>query len=183
MIHHGYGRGLDREVAVEAKVAAISIKDLFRAREDGHLEVVAEDPVSLRRRFGLRDDSQVLLVCIADDRPLERYWAHRRLDDLPARIAKLGLLGVTLPNYSFFSDAPRTHTMWNRRRMFRTGEELSGAGIAVVPHLNALTSEDWRFWKDFLVAHREVDVVAKEFQTGLRDKNKAASARRRPERC
>ena len=176
MIHHGYGLGPDREVGVEAKVAAISIKDLFRVREDGHLEVVAEDPVSLRRRFGLRDDSEVLLVCISDDRPLERYWAHRRLDAIPGRLAKLGLLGVTLPNYSFFSDAPRTHTMWNRRRMFRVGEELSSAGIAVVPHLNALTSEDWRFWKEFLVTHREIEMVAKEFQTGLRDKRKAANA-------
>lgn len=176
MIHHGYGRGSDSELALDAPIAAISIKDVFRARDDGRLEVVAEDAASLRRRFGLREDSKVLLVCVADDRPLERYWAHRRADGMPARLAKLGLLGVTLPNYSFFTDAPRTHTLWNRRRMFRVGEELSAQGLPVVPHLNALTSEDWRFWRDFLRTHPEIHVIAKEFQTGLREKDKAASA-------
>jgi hypothetical protein len=176
MIHHGYGRGSDGEVALDARTAAISIKDVFRARHDGRLEVVADDPASLRRRFGLRDDSKVLLVCIADDRPLERYWAHRRLDDIPARLVRLGLLGVTLPNYSFFTDAPRTHTLWNRRRMLLVGAELSAQGLPVVPHLNALTSEDWRFWGEFLRAHPEINVLAKEFQTGLREKNKAANA-------
>jgi Domain of unknown function (DUF4417) len=176
MIHHGYGRGGDNDVAVDAKIAAISIKDVFRARYDGRLEVVADDAVSLRRRFGLRDDSKVMLVCIANDRPLERYWAHRRLDDIPARLTRLGLLGVTLPNYSFFTDAPRTHTLWNRRRMLRVGEELSAQGLPVVPHLNALTNEDWRFWRDFLRSHPEINVLAKEFQTGLREKDKAANA-------
>lgn len=176
MIHHGYGRGADSDVRVDAEVAAISIKDLFRQREDGRLEVVADDPASLRRRFGLRDDARVLLVCVATDRHLERYWAHRIIDGIPAGLSQLGLLGVTLPNFSFFTDAPRTHTMWNRRRMLRTGEELSMHGVPVVPHLNALTTEDWRFWKEFLIAHPEIDVVAKEFQTGLREKEKAAIA-------
>ena len=176
MIHHGYGRGPDSDIRVDAHVAAISIKDVFRARADGRLEVVAEDGRLLRRRFGLRDDAKVLLVCVADDRPLERYWAHRVLDGIPGRLTQLDLLGVTLPNFSFFTDAPRTHTMWNRRRMLRTGEELSSRGLPVVPHLNALTTEDWRFWKEFLIAHPEISVVAKEFQTGLREKKKAATA-------
>jgi hypothetical protein len=176
MIHHGYGLGSDDDVALDVTIAAISIKDVFRERDDGRLDVVADDPASLRRRFGLRDGAQILLVCIANDRPLERYWAHRRLDDIPARLAKLGLIGVTLPNYSFFTDAPRTHTLWNRRRMLRVGEELSALGLPVVPHLNALTSEDWRFWTDFLRAHPEIHVLAKEFQTGLREKGKAAHA-------
>lgn len=176
VIHHGYARGGDPHVAVDADVAAISIKDVVRAREDGRIDVVADNPVSLRRYFGLRDDAKVLLVCVATDRHLERYWAHRTLDGIPSRLARLGLLGVTLPNFSFFIDAPRTHTMWNRRRMLRTGEELSSLGLPVVPHLNALTIEDWRFWKEFLVAHPEISVVAKEFQTGLREKEKARAA-------
>jgi hypothetical protein len=57
MIHHGYGLGSDDEITLDAKVAAISIKDVFRARYDGRLEVVADDPVSLRRHFGLHEDS------------------------------------------------------------------------------------------------------------------------------
>jgi hypothetical protein len=176
LIHHGYGRAREEGLTVDATVAAISIKDVFRERHDGRLDVVADDPIALRRHFGLRDDAQVLLVCVANDRHLERYWAFRKVDAIPARLARLGFLGVTLPNFSFFLDAPRTHTMWNRSRMLRAGEELSGAGLAVVPHLNALTVEDWRFWKDFLVARPEISVVAKEFQTGLREKDKAEGA-------
>jgi hypothetical protein len=47
-------------------------------------------------------------------------------------------------------------------------ERLSLAGVAVIPHLNALRPADWDFWLCFLTEHKHVTMVAKEFQTGNR---------------
>ena len=59
--------------------------------------------------------------------------------DLAQRIANLKFAAVTVPNYSYFTDAPRTDILWNRKRAMIVTEELSAAGALVIPHLNALS--------------------------------------------
>jgi hypothetical protein len=122
--------------------------------------------VTFRRFFGLRDDAEVLLVGVGPDPVIERYWQNRNAARIPEALARLGLAGMTCPNYSFFRDAPRPHTLWNRARMHLVLEELSDAGVPAIPHLNAAMECDWRFWAALLRASPSVRVVAKEFQTG-----------------
>jgi hypothetical protein len=50
--------------------------------------------------------------------------------------------------------------------------------MRVVPHLNALTPADWKFWAEFLLEHPEITVVCKEFQTGLKDADEGLRAYR-----
>ena len=132
---------------------------------------------ALREQFRLHPATEVLLVSVAPDGHLERYWRCRRLSHAPARLAQLGILGMTLPNYSIFLNvpllnqsarpAPRTHWLFNRARMLRVGEELAQAGVSSVPHLNASSTTDWQYWERLLIEHPRMRYVSKEFQTGL----------------
>lgn len=128
-----------------------------------------KDGVELRTHFGLNPSARVLLLSVAQDKFLEDYWRYRGSRDIPNALAQLNVEAVTIPNFSFFTDAPRTHTLWNVARMLRVGEELSAAGVAIVPHLNASTRRDWALWRDLLRENPQIRYVCKEFQTGLRE--------------
>jgi hypothetical protein len=124
------------------------------------------DAATLRRGFHLMPDAGVLLVGVADDRYLERYWRDGKISGLPAKLAALGVTAVTVANFSFFADAHRFHLRYNRNRITACLNELSDAGIAVVPHINALNREDRSYWIDWLKANDQVRHVCREFQTG-----------------
>lgn len=138
--------------------------------------VRAANGTDLRARFHLRPDARIVLLSVAQDQYLERYWRYAGARGVSAALAQLGVEAVTLPNFSFFTDAPRTHTLWNIARMLRVGEELSAAGVAVVPHLNAATQRDWHTWRDLLRENPQIRYVCKEFQTGLREVNTGREA-------
>jgi len=97
---------------------------------------------------------------------LELYWAKRRAQKTPHALLSLRLTAITLPNFSFFTDAPRTHSLWNRKRLMIVAQELTDAGICTIPHLNTLTRADWDFFRDLLKTNPDLKIVAKEFQTG-----------------
>lgn len=162
----------------EADVVAIPLFNILRNRADGSYGSRFSDGIALRRRFRLRDSTKILLRGVDDDRKLERFWKFHRSNNVGAGLAKLGLLGVTVPNFSFFTDATRFQILRNRKRIVLTCERLSSAGVPVIPHLNALTRTDWQFWADFLQDHPEIIVVCKEFQTGLKEVARGEAAYR-----
>ena len=101
------------------------------------------------------------------DHFLEKYWRYARAHRTAEQLAELGLFGMTVPNFSYFSDAPRTDILYNRRRGMIVASQLSAAGVGVIPHLNALTPGDWDLWARLLNDQPQLRFVAKEFQTGL----------------
>lgn len=172
MVRHGS----KREYCLPTKVVALSIEDVLKENQFGIYGPIEYERQALLDRFGLRSDAAVLLVSVAEDAVLERFWEKKVDHDVPRRLANLGLLGMTVPNFSFFSDAPRTHTLWNRGRMLRVAEALSAAGVAIAPHLNATVSEDWEHWYKLLKEQPMIRYVVKEFQTGLRNPELANKA-------
>jgi hypothetical protein len=164
------GHGSSRSSYLNHAYVAISPFRVLQGRGDSYAPI-ASKPLALRRHFRLRPDAKLLFVSVAEDHHLERYWAHRRKLGTPEALAKLGALGITVPNFSFFADAPKPHNLWNRARMLLVAEELSAAGLPVVPHIHALTSADWAFWAEFLKMQSGVRVVAKEFQTGNKNRS------------
>jgi hypothetical protein len=150
---------------LDAPIVAISTFDVLRLRGQVY-GPRASTPKDLRALFGLRPGTRILLVSVAKDKLLERYWTNRKADQAPTALAKLDVLGATVPNFSFFNDAPRTHTLWNRRRMQIAAEEFSAAGLPVVPHLNAQTQADRNFWAALLCEQPGIRYITKEFQTG-----------------
>lgn len=167
--------GSSRHGTFSGSLVALSSFDVLRrvGKEYGPRASSAE---SLRKQFGLRPDAAILLVSVGPDQPLETYWTERNVQRTPEALAKLNLVGMSVPNYSFFLDAPRPHALWNRERMRVVAEELSDAGLGVIPHLNAITDADWDYWRGFLLAQPHLRFVAKEFQTGLASPEKGAHA-------
>jgi hypothetical protein len=115
----------------------------------------------------------VILISVAEDAALERHWEHSIIESIPERLAAVGIEFITTPNFSFPLNVPRTVHLANRKRSLICAQEFSDAGICVVPHLNAVTQKDWDFWRDFLREHAHIKLVAKEFQTGGRNKSVA----------
>ena len=159
--------GRRREAPLEWPVVALPTFRAVRRLRNGQYGLQAGTAAELRKEFQLKPETRILLISVAFDKPLETYWRYRRAYAIPQRIAALDTLGITTPNYSFFSDAPRPHTIWNRARMMRVTEELSQAGVGVIPHLNALTPADWDYWERLLKSQPRLRYIAKEFQTGL----------------
>lgn len=128
-----------------------------------------------RAKFRLAANAQVLLVSVKDDRFIEAFWKHRTKERLAA-LGALGPLSITVPNFSFFDDAPRTHTLRNLWRIVRSAEELADAGLNPIVHVNALVEEDWHTWTRVLRNAPSARYVCKEFHTGLQDPGRAAVA-------
>ena len=78
------------------------------------------------------------------------------MHETAAALARLGTIAMTVPNFSFFENAPRPHTLWNLKRMLIVAEELTTAGLPAVVHLNALTAADWKLWTHFLRVRPEI---------------------------
>jgi hypothetical protein len=172
-VRHGGKRRND----LPSPLVAVGTFDILRwYKREGRLKPIVNSPSSLRARLRLHAGTQVILVSVANDLRVEMFWARHRADDVVAALRGLGIAGMTVPNFSFFEDAPRIHTIWNRWRMIRVAQRISEAGIAVIPHLNALEERDWDFWTEFLREHTNVTCIAKEFQTGNSKRQNAREA-------
>lgn len=171
MVRHGHSRR--QRLAVE--VAALSPFDLLGLAEGKYTPNVSSRE-HLLKRLRLSARARIMLVSVAKDPPLERYWHYRREHETTALLARLGPLAMTVPNFSFFLNAPRPHTLWNIKRMLLVAEEISAAGIPAIIHLNAVTTADWKFWTQFLRERPQIKFVAKEFQTGLKNPRLADAA-------
>lgn len=162
-IHHA----TSRKDVLHYPVVAVPTFCVVGRRRNGDYGVRDADGAALRERLGVAPEAQILLVSVAPDEKLELYWRFSKSRKTPEALANLGIVGITSPNYTSFRDVPRTHNIWNRTRIMRTSEALSAAGVPVIPHLNASTMDDWRYWADLLKAQPQINTICKEFQTGL----------------
>lgn len=162
LIHHGYRRS----ELLARPVVALDTYQVFRLDKGGTYGPIADSAESLRKKFKLEPTTTIILRGTAKDRPLERYWRHRRRDGAPEKMSALGLSLVVGPNFSHFLDVPRTDNLFNRKRQLICLGEMAAAGLNPVPHLSAVMPGDWSFWKDYLRSNTSVRQVAVEFQTG-----------------
>lgn len=158
--------------------AAIPIKEVFRLKQ-GRYSTLARTPLDLRRLFALGPRTQVLFVGTGPDAVIERFWQYRRAHDAPKQLAALEIRAAVVPNYSFCLEDPRPQHLFNRKRSLICAREMAAVGLPVIPYLQALTATDWNFWGRFLSEHREITVVAKEFQTGLARRERGVAAIKR----
>lgn len=162
LIHHGYAR----RRPFKGTFVALPTFKVIGPRGAGAYGPATASASALRKKFLVSQSARVLLISPSRDHLLELYWAKRRTQKTPDALLALRLTAMTLPNFSFFSDAPRTHSLWNRRRLMIVAQELTHARICAIPHLNTLTGADWDFFRVALNYNPDVKIVAKEFQTG-----------------
>lgn len=119
----------------------------------------------------ISDTTRVVLLSSDVDPFVEGCWRSPSDAQLQYAVLRneLDPVAVTTPNFSFFVDAPRTHSLRNRWRIVRLAEELARGGLPPVLHLNADNDGDWDFWTEVLRHSPSSRVVCKEFQTGLKN--------------
>lgn len=163
-----------RELYYASVVALPTFRVLGSGR--GKYGPCADTGGELRQQFRVSARTRIILVSTSHEHSLERYWQKRNSCQIPRRLARLHLAGMTVPNYSYFKDAPRPHTIWSRSRLLTAANELSRAHVPVILHLNAMTAADWINWHALLNEHDGVAYVAKEFQTGNRGQKDGMAA-------
>lgn len=103
---------------IDDEVVAVGISSLLRMRGRRLLPAVTSSS-HLRRALGVRANTRVLAIGVAPDAVLERFWRYRRSHRTLPELPRLGLELFSTPNFSFFSTAPRIHTVWNRHSTLR----------------------------------------------------------------
>jgi hypothetical protein len=151
-------------------VVALNTSSVLRIgrRTGGQYRVVGESSSSIRRAFRIATDCRIFLNGVGKDKHLERYWENRLESEAPTQLARLRVEAAIGPNFSHFLGVPRTDNLFNRRRQLICLSEMQSSGLSVVPHLNAVMPDDWRFWRMLLAKNPTVRYVAIEFQTGNR---------------
>lgn len=144
-------------------VVALPLFKLVRL-SDGSLHVGSRE--ELAARFRIPVDAKVVLTAVDRDYRLEGWWSLRDRDKTLLALKNLGVDLVTTPNFSLFTDVPRTDNLHSMKRIALAWHELNSAGIVTALHLNARTYYDYERWGEFVAERAEVTTVAVEFGTG-----------------
>lgn len=160
--------GSNRTTPLRVPVVALTTFDVTRL--DKRVGDMVRDAAALRAKFLLDKTATIVLSSVAPDKELERYWHERHHRDLIQGIKAIRPAHVIAPNFSLFRDVPRFDNLANVKRSLVCSEELSKAGLSVIPYLAGITAHDWNRWADFLKEHDQIKLVCKEFQTGGRKK-------------
>lgn len=164
VVYHRYRR----HGVLDCPMVALDTYRVIRLHQQKY-RTIAGNPPDLRSTFGLAPGVRVILRGTARDPFLERYWQYSLRDDAARQLAALGISLVIPPNFSHFLRVPRTDNLFNRKRQLICVEEMHAAGLAVAPHLSAVTQGDWDFWLQYLRDNPTIRYVSKEFQTGNRN--------------
>lgn len=165
MLHHAVSREKPVSVGTVAVPLSVAVTILRQ-----HLVLSAGE---FRKVLKVGQTAKIIIVGVSTDDFLETFWRDMLNSKFPQRLAALDIDHITSPNFSSAINLPRTASLTNRARILKVSEQLSEAGLSVVPHLNATHEYDWQFWSAFLKDRPDINWVAKEFQTGLKTKNVA----------
>lgn len=156
--------GNSRETPFAAPMVCLPLSGVIGQR-GGRKRYVDSRGVAGDFRFGA--GTQVVLTGTGKDRPVERWWSlgAARVDNV-RRLRDLGVVLVTTPNFSLFTDRPRWDDMHSMKRIAITHEEFLREGVAAALHVNARTERDWERWTNYILRRDEVTHVAFEFTTG-----------------
>jgi hypothetical protein len=162
-IHNGCSR-ID---PTPESIVALPARELVRKR-GFRVSCEYKTPTDVRSAFCLSDKTRFVITCIGEDEDVEAIWQGLRYGRLANDFARIKPAAIVTPNFSFFvDDVPRTHTLYNRKRICLAAQLLSDAGCRVIVPIYALTEQDWAFWFDVLSRNPSMSYIAEEFQTGL----------------
>jgi hypothetical protein len=168
VIYHGYRRTAPLHVAH----AAVPLFRILSRRDGSLLRPSAE---SLRQAFLIAPDARLFLSGVDRDAPLERFWSlgrHRRRDIL-MRLADLNISGISTPNFSTFTDVPRTDALHALVRIGLIFDEVQLAGLPAVLHINGMFEHDYARLAEWIARQPGVTHLATEFGTGARSAPRA----------
>lgn len=161
-----------RNRALRSNGVGLSLYSLFHR---GSPKLKFANRAELNREYNLTNSTEVILSGTAEDQPIERWWGMGSNLRREASHALLELAPkvVTTPNYSLFTDQPRTHDLHSIRRIQIVWDEMRSVGLQVALHLNGRTDMDFERWARFLEEHKDINFVATELATGGRYASRA----------
>ena len=160
--YHGFPDGKP----IELEWVALPLHCLFKSESGDRIKCLAEDRDELRTLLGLHHKTRIILTGPGPDQLIEDFWRFHLHSNLLSLLKALGIQLFTVPNYSFFTDAPPLHHHYNRGRILRVAERAAEAGVLSVLHLNAIHEQTWQEWEDLIKNHPEIKHICMEFQTG-----------------
>lgn len=161
-IHDGYSRNS----FLFQNWAGLSLHDILSAKRKSKTGKKFISREELCRHYKIHSDSKIIGIGVDHDKFIEPFWKMHRSHELPEAIRKLGIDVVTTPNFSLFTDVSGFQLVRNIKRILLSAQRLSEAGVSTIIHVNAFRPGHWEIWRKFLLDHKEVSVIAKEFQTG-----------------
>lgn len=165
IIYHGSSR----LVPYDGEAAALMLYDLL-SFPSATLKYSSRE--ELYEKFSLAPDVKLMVCGVAGDRELSRIWSHLDAATLVAGFIKFGVQLMTSPNFSVFSNVPRTDNLVSQKRIVTLWHELSSRGLPTALHLNPRTDADWNRIFEFVTERDEVTSVCFEFGTVGRYKSR-----------
>jgi hypothetical protein len=158
-LYHGNRR------AVPLGIAAVALPLRRFHRYDGRPRFTSRAEVAAM--FGIAPNTQIVLIGSGRDKPIEAWWKlSEKRGPLLAALRALGVVLITGPNYSMFTDEVRYNDLHAMKRIGMAWQEIVAAGMAGAYHLNARTSHDYQRLANFMAERPEATDVAFEFKTG-----------------
>ena len=160
MLFHGNRR----EEKLDIEAVAVPLHTLYN-RRDGSLRF--DSPAELASKFRVRAGAKIIAVGSGRDKPIESWWAlSAARKNAIAELRDLGVVMVSSPNYSVFTDQPRYDDMYNQKRILIAWQEFVAAQMPSALHVNARTIHDYLRIAEFIENRPEVTDVSFEFKTG-----------------
>ncbi len=158
-IDHRYGRAS----TLDEPVVAISLYELVNlATGKPHVTSRAE----LAARFLIPEEAEIVVTGVDKDGPIERWWELKDRAAILTALKALGIKLITTPNYSVFTDVPRTDNLHSMKRILLAWTEMAAARLPAALHVNGRTQHDYIRWAKLISDRPEIEILAFEFASG-----------------
>ncbi|MGQ0584257.1 MAG: hypothetical protein ACT4O6_20190 [Reyranella sp.] len=127
---------------------------------------------ALRSHFHLGRLTKIIATGVAKDEDLEDFWKIRAQVPLIANwMRRVGIVALTVPNFSSFQNAPRTEDLSNFVRAGIVWRDFVDAQVATAFHFNGRTQADAENISKFIARNPGLYWISAEFDTGARHRD------------
>lgn len=144
-------------VGTRRPVIAVALKDVISER--GKSAIKAR---SLRRRLGVSDKTQILLMCCGDDSLLE--YADANFIRLTTEFASCGFSAVSGIGFSVYYSDPPLESHINIKRCLHSYATLERAEVRAFPMIAWRYRSDIERWAEWLRSNPLIHLVGLDFQ-------------------
>lgn len=105
--------GVNFKRTLKLEYAALNLIEIFHGDKQQGLQFGERDLThdSVRAEWGLHPTTKIILSGVAGDPELERLAGNYRLKQIARKVAALGVVAVTAPNFTFWKNAPRLENL------------------------------------------------------------------------
>jgi len=166
MIMHGYGR----DKPVQTPIVAIKLRTLIDFNR-GVLKFETREQLAAKLKF--EPSARLVVTGVEQDCFIEPWWSLGRARRAPLlkEMARFGLDLATPPNFSLFSDQPRTSDFNAMKRIGWVQYEFLDAGIPCALHAHIRNENDANAWANYVADRPEMTIISYEFATGAGQKH------------